>query len=82
MKKVLKALENRDQGLKKVTKGLHKGTKSHKERKPEDNQVGKGVQDLRKWFERKDKAPGKEPDCQDLKTENEKRTIEKNQQDR
>ena len=72
LEKVFKALENRGQGPNKETKGLHKGTKSRKERKPEDNQLRKGVQDLRKWFERKDLALEKEPACQNLKTETEK----------
>ena len=62
-------MENRGQGPNKETKGLHKKTKSQKGRNPEDNQLGKGVQDLRKWFERKDKTPEKEPVCQNLKTE-------------
>ena len=70
-------MENRGQGPNKETKGLHKGTKSRKERKPEDNQLRKGVQDLRKWFERKDLAPEKEPACQNLKTETEEGTKEK-----
>ena len=66
-------MENRGQGPNKETKGLHKETKSRKGRNPEDNQPGKGVQDLRKWFERKGKAQEKEPECQDQKTEPEER---------
>ena len=65
MKKATKALEKRDQGPSKATGGPHKETKVRKQRKSEDNQPGKRVQDLRKWFERRE--PGKEPDRKDLK---------------
>ena len=71
-KKAIKALEKRDQGPSKETKGPQKETKNRRQRKLEDNQPGKGVQDLRRWFERKE--PGTEPDRKDMKQENERRT--------
>ena len=77
LQKAFKALENRGQGPDKVTKGPQKGTKSRKERKTEDNQLRKGVQDLRKWFERKDPAPEKEPACEDMKKGAENGTKQK-----
>ena len=72
MKKAIKALEKRGQGPSKETKGPQKETKNRRQRKIEDNQPGKGVQDLRRWFERKE--PGKEPDSKDTKQETERRT--------
>ena len=72
MKKAIKALEKRDQGPSKETKGPQKETKNRRQRKLEDNQPGKGVQDLRRWFERKE--PRTEPDRKDMKQENERRT--------
>ena len=65
MKKAIKALEKRVQGPSKVTGGPQKETKVRKQRKLEDNQTGKGVQDLRKWFERRDSR--KETDRKDRK---------------
>ena len=67
MKKAIKALEKRGQGPSKETGGPQKETKIRRQRKLEDNQTGKGVQDLRKWFERRE--PRKEPDRKDMKQE-------------
>ena len=75
LKKVTKALEKRGQGPNKETKGPLKETKNRKQKKQEDNQPGRKVQDLRRWFERKE--PEKEPERKDLKQENEGRTNEK-----
>ena len=72
LKRVIKALEKRGQGPNKEIKGPLKETRNRKQKKPEDNQPGKGVQDLRRWFEKKD--PEKEPDRKDLKPGTDGRT--------